>query len=133
VANITTTNIDLGGVIIELWGQTSGVLRNAAVSEQTFAPGTLLARHATDGKFYPYDPAETSEDIEVPKYILTYEVVAAASSDNQVQAMSAGKFDQNRIVVHDGTPVTAGIIDQLMNRTFVAIDVKQLARIDNPQ
>lgn len=133
MANITITNIDLGSVVIELWGKTAGVLRNAAGTEEIFAPGTLLARHATDGKFYPYDPAETSEDLEVPKYILTYEVVAAATSDNQVEVMSAGKVDQNRLIIHGETPVTAAIIDQLMDRTFIAIDVKQLAKVDNPQ
>lgn len=131
--NITITNIDLGSVALEVWGVLAGTLRNAGGAEDTFVAGTILARHATDGKFYPYDPAETSEDIEVPKYVLTYDVTAAATSDNPVTVMSAGKVNQNRLVIHDGTTVAAVHLDALMNRPIIPVDVEQLAKIDNPQ
>lgn len=133
MANITITNNDLGSVALEVWGATDGVLRNAAGSEQTFAAGTILARHATDGKYYPYDPAETSEDIEVPKAVLTYGVTAAATSDTQVTVLTAGKVNQNRLVIHDETPITAAHLDALMNRPIIPVDVDQLSKIDNPQ
>ena len=133
MANITITNNDLGSVALEVWGTLEGVLRNAAGDEETFAEGTILARHATDGKFYPYDPAETSEDLEVPKYVLTYAVTAAATSDNPVTVLSAGKVNKNRLVIHDGTTITAAHLDALMNRPVIPVDVKQLAKIDNPQ
>jgi hypothetical protein len=133
VANITVTNNDLGSVILEQWGTVDNVLENAALTEQTFVAGTLLALHATDGHLYPYDPGETSEDLEVPKYVLTYDVTLAASSDTPVTVMSAGKVNKNRLVIHDGTPITAAILDQLLNRPLIPVDVEQLARIDNPQ
>ena len=131
--SITTTNNDLGSVALEVWGTLDAVLRNAAGTQQVFAEGTLLARHATDGKLYPYDPADTTEDLDQPKYVLTYPVTAAATSDNRVTVMSAGKVNQRRLVIHDGTTVAAAHLDALLNRPIVPVDTTQLAKIDNPQ
>lgn len=131
--NITITNNDIGSVVLELWGAQDGILENAAITEQTFVAGTLLALHATDGHLYPYDPAETSEDLEVPKFVLTYDVTIAASSDKPVTVLNAGRVNKNRLVIHDGTTLTAAMLDQLLNRSIIPVDVKQLALIDNPQ
>lgn len=131
--NITITNNDTGSVVLDLWGAQDGILENAAVSEQTFVAGTLLALHATDGHLYPYDPAETSEDLEVPKFVLTYDVTIAASSDKPVTVMNAGRVNKRRLIIHDGTTLTAAMLDQLLNRSIIPVDVKQLALIDNPQ
>lgn len=133
MANITITDIDLGSVMLEVWGKRASVLSNAELTEQTFAPGTILALSSADGKLYPYDPAAVADDIEIPKFILTYEVVIAASSDAQVEVISAGKVDQTRLVIHDGTALTAAMLDELMDRPFVLVDVTQLAKVDNPQ
>jgi hypothetical protein len=134
MANITITNVDTGSVVLDLWGVLDGkVLRNAAGTEETFAAGTLLALHATDGKLYPYDPAETSEDLEIPKYVLTYAVTLAATTETPVQVLSAGKVNKNRLVIHDGTAITAAHLDALLNRPIIPVDVGQLALIDNPQ
>lgn len=131
--NITITNNDIGSVVLDLWGAQDGILENAAITEQTFVAGTLLALHATDGHLYPYDPAETSEDLEVPKFVLTYDVTIAASSDKPVTVLNAGRVNKNRLVIHDGTTLTAAMLDQLLNRSIIPVDVKQLALIDNPQ
>jgi hypothetical protein len=72
-------------------------------------------------------------DVEPPKYILTYEVVIAASSTVAVTVLSAGKVNQNRLVIHAGTTLTAAHFDALLDRPIVPVDVKQLAQIDNPQ
>lgn len=132
--NITITNNDLGSVVLESWGTLDGkVLRNAEVTAETFAAGTLLALHATDGKLYPYDPAAVADNLQFPKYVLPYAVEALASSDNAVQVLSAGRVNQNRLVIHDGTAITAAMLDQLLDRPIVPVDVTQLAQIDNPQ
>lgn len=131
--NITITNNDIGSVVLDLWGAQDGILENVAITEQTFVAGTLLALHATDGHLYPYDPAETSEDLEVPKFVLTYDVTIAASSDKPVTVLNAGRVNKNRLVIHDGTTLTAAMLDQLLNRSIIPVDVKQLALIDNPQ
>lgn len=131
--NITITNNDIGSVVLDLWGAQDGILENVAITEQKFVAGTLLALHATDGHLYPYDPAETSEDLEVPKFVLTYDVTIAASSDKPVTVLNAGRVNKNRLVIHDGTTLTAAMLDQLLNRSIIPVDVKQLALIDNPQ
>jgi hypothetical protein len=136
VANITTTNVDLGSVALEVWGTLDAVLRNAAGAEHTFVEGTLLARHATDGKLYPYDPADTTEDLDQPKYVLMYDVTAAATSDNRVTVLSAGRVNQQRLLIDDGSTVEAAAaadLDKLLNRPIIPVDTTQLAKIDNPQ
>jgi hypothetical protein len=213
--NITITNIDLGSVVLELWGQRDATLENVEITEQTYAEGTLLSRNAA-GNLVPfvaaavpdgivdvtvdYDSVPTLEAIDMavlvpgslvgdvitvvplgtwpvgitlPQgrclvagtvqvrvanvtagavnpgeqtlrfllqhnlapalFVLTHEVVLAASSTGPVQVMSAGKVDQNRLVIHDATAITAAMLDDLLTRTIIPVDVKQLAKIDNPQ
>ena len=72
-------------------------------------------------------------DVEAPKYVLPSEVVLAASSTGAVTVLSAGKVNQARLVIHDGTTLTAAHFDALLDRPIVPVDVKQLAQIDNPQ
>jgi hypothetical protein len=133
VANITITNNDLGSVVLELGASADGVLQNAVASEVVFAAGTILARHATNGNFYPFDPDAVAEDLEIPKAVLTYAVTIAASGTAAVTALTAGKVNQRRLVIHDGTTITAAHRDLLRDYAIVPVDVKQLATIDNPQ
>lgn len=72
-------------------------------------------------------------DVELPKFVLTYEVTLAASSTGRVEVMSAGKVDQNRLVIHNETALTAAMLDDLELRNIIVVDVKQLAKVDNPQ
>lgn len=72
-------------------------------------------------------------DVELPKFVLTYEVVLPASSTGPVCVMSAGKVNQARLVIHDETAITAAMLDDLTDRTIIPVNVKQLALIDNPQ
>jgi hypothetical protein len=213
--NITITNVDLGSVILELWGKRAGTLENVEVTEQTYAEGTLLSRNAA-GNLVPFVPAAVPDGtvdvtvdydsvptleaidmavlvpgalvgdivtitplgtwpvgITLPQgrvlvagtvqvrvanvtagavnpgsqvlrfdlehnlapalFVLTYEVVLAASSSTPVEVMSAGKVDQNRLVIHNATVITAAMLDDLTARGIIPVDVKQLAKIDNPQ
>lgn len=134
MSNITITNNDTGSVALEVDGVTDGLLHNAALTTEDFAEGTILARHSGDGKFYPYDPAAVANDLNVPKYVLPYAVSGVATAtDVAITAMSAGKVNKNRLVIHDGTPLAAAHLDALLDRPIVPVDVKQLAKIDNPQ
>jgi hypothetical protein len=67
-----------------------------------------------------------------PNFVLTHEVVLAASSTGPVTVLSAGKVNEQRLVIHAGTAITAAMLDQLRNR-IIPVKVTQLARIDNPQ
>ena len=215
MSNITITNIDLGSVVLELWGKRDATLENVEITEQTYAEGTLLSRNAA-GNLVPFVPAVVPDGIvdvtvdydSVPTleaidmavlvpgslvgdvisieplgtwpvgitlpqgrclvagtvqvrvanvtagavnpgsqtlrfdlehniapalFVLTHEVVLAASSTAPVQVMSAGKVDQNRLVIHNATAITAAMLDDLTARGIIPVDVKQLAKIDNPQ
>jgi hypothetical protein len=216
MSNVTITNVDLGSVVLELWGKVDATLQNVELTEQTYAPGTLLSRNPANGNLVPYAPAAVADtvvdvtvdvadvptleatdtavvvpgslvgdnvivqplgtwpvgltlpqgrvlvagtvqvrvanvtagninpasqsmrfylqhDIEPPKFVLTHEVTLAAESTGPVQVMSAGKVDQNRLVIHNETAITAAMLDDLLLRTIIPVDVKQLAKVDNPQ
>ena len=74
-------------------------------------------------------------DIQPPEYVLTHQKVVAASSSSAVTVLSAGKVNQNRLKVHGAPPTaaTAAHLHALLNRPIIPVDIKQLAKIDNPQ
>jgi hypothetical protein len=131
VADPIITNIDIGSPVLNATSKVSHVLRNAAVSQQTFAEGTLIAVHTGDAKLYPYDPVGAN-GLNVPKYVLSYPITAAASSDNQAEVIAGGMLDTTRLKIHDGTVLTAAMLDQLRGR-FELFTLRQLAKVDNPQ
>lgn len=132
--NITTTNIDNGSVVLADDAWSDGTLRNADVDDPvTFLEGTILARHSGDLKFYPYDPAGAN-GLNAAKAVLTYDVgPVAAASDAGVRVLIAGQVNQRRLLIHDGTAITAAHLDSLRDSGVVPVDVKQLAKYDNPQ
>lgn len=132
MANITITNNDNGSVVIDGRGFADGTLVNAdAVDPATFVAGTILARLAAGGSFQPFDPAGAG-GLEIPKAVLTYDVTLAALGSIGARVLVAGDVDQNRLVIHDGTTITAAHLDALRDYGIVPLDVKQLAVYDNP-
>lgn len=133
MANMTITNNDLGGVVLELVGSADGTLQNADADDPvTFVEGTILARHSSDGKYYPFDPAG-SNGLNAAKAVLTYDVTIAANATAAVTVLTAGKVNQRRLVIHGGTTITAAHLDQLRDYAITPVDTKQLGQIDNPQ
>jgi head decoration protein D len=133
VANITIENVDLGSVVLGLQGSADGTLQNADADDPTtFAAGTILARHTSDGKYYPFDPAG-SNGLNAAKAVLTYELTVAANSGAPVTVLTAGKVNASRLVIHGGTTITAAHLDQLRDYAITPVTVSQLAAIDNPQ
>lgn len=132
MANPIITNCDIGSVALTVTGTYDGILKNTVAAAHTFVAGTLLALHSGDGKLYPFDPASVTNNLGQPKYVLTYPVTVLASGETGVQVMSAGRVNQNRLVVDGGT-VNAATLDLLLDRPIIPVDVKQLAKIDNPQ
>lgn len=131
--NLTIENIDLGGVILEGHADTDGTLRNAAGAPATFAAGTILARHDTDLKYYPYDPAG-DDGLDAAKAVLTYEIAAVpATSDVAVRVLTRGVVNKARLRIHDGTTITEAHLDELRDYGIDPQNVKQLGRYDNPQ
>ena len=134
MANLTITDLDLGGVIVEGHADTDGILVNAALTEETFEAGTILGRDSVTGKFAPYDPALTPPaDLLIPKAVLTYPVTLAAAAETAVRVFTNGKVNQNRLLIHGGGTINHVQLDALRDYGIVPLDVAQLARDDNPQ
>jgi hypothetical protein len=132
VANITITNIDTGSVVLELIGAEDGLLRNADADEAVaFVAGTILARHDTELKFYPYADGGAN-GLDVPVAVLTYDVDAVPlASDIGVRVLTAGQVNARRLHIHGGAPITAAHLDLLRSFSIVAIEVEQLGATDN--
>jgi hypothetical protein len=125
------TNLDTGSVMIQTWGKRQGVFRNPVAAPTTYVAGTVLALDTVDGKMYPFlTGGATGRNI--PKYILTSTIATLASSDNQIEAVTAGIFDQGRIVQHPAIALTAAELDLMLNRPLIPVLTKQLAKTDNP-
>lgn len=127
--NLTITNCDTGSVTVEFGSSQDGILVNAVAAESVFPAGTLLALHSADGKFYAYDPASVVGDIGV--FVLTYDVTLAASASTGITALSAGKVNQRRLILHGGGAITPTHLAALRDFSIIPIDVDQLGAYDN--
>jgi hypothetical protein len=128
VPNLVITNCDAGSVVLELGGTQDGLLANGEAEEVTFVAGTLLSQTGAD--FVPF------AGVAGPVFVLTYDVVAPASANVGITALSAGRVNLNRLVVHDvdpPVPLTPEILSQLRDYSIIPVDVEQLGALDNPQ
>ncbi len=131
--NMTIENIDLGGVIYQGHADTDGTLQNADADDPVTIPaGTILARHSTDLKYYPFDPGG-SNGLDAAKAVLTYDVTIPANSGVAVRVLTKGVVNKNRLSIADATPITEAHLDQLRDFGIDPQDVEQLSRFDNPQ
>lgn len=124
--NITITNSDSGSVVVELGGTQDGLLLNAEAAEVTFVAGTLLSQTGADFVVFA--------GVAGPVFVLTYDVVAPASGNVGITALSAGRVNVNRLVVHDvdpPVPLTPAYLSQLRDYSIIPVDVEQLGAIDN--
>jgi len=88
VPNLTTTNIALARVALEVWGSLDGTLRNASGSDQTYQEGTLLSRDPATGELVPYAPA-TLADKQVDVTVDVGSIVNATGPDTAVVVAGA--------------------------------------------
>lgn len=130
--NITITDVDLGSPVLEKWGEVDAVLDNAAGTEETFLAGTILARSTADDHLEPFADAGLN-GLDVPAFVLTYDVTLAAGASTAIMALSAGKVNATRLIIHDGTAITPAHLDALRGHSIVPVDVTQLGMTDNPQ
>lgn len=85
---------------------------------------------ASDGKVYPYS-ATGLGGVQIPKFVLSYDVVATGAGDVPIRAVTAGKVRKERLVIHGGGTVTRALTDQLRDFTIVSQDVQNLSILDN--
>lgn len=129
MANISTTTIDSGTVAHD-----GAEFRDELLTlpgAQTVLAGTILARDSVSGKLVPYvDTGTPTNENNVPKAVLTYEVTSTGAGDVPVRALVAGKVNKHRLVIDaDGaaTVLTSLHLDQLRSYAIVPVDLEQLA------
>jgi hypothetical protein len=130
VPNIVITNCDAGSVVLELGGTQDGILESGEVEETIIRAGTILAQEV-GGNF-----ALFADGVAGPLFVLTYDVTVPATGTLGITALSAGRVNQNRLIVHDvdpPVPLTPAILSALRDHAIIPVDVEQLGSIDNPQ
>ena len=88
---------------------------------------------AADGDLVPFAVAGVG-GAQIPKAILTYEVVVTGAGDVPIRAGVSGSYRKERLVIDGsaaGVGITDAIIDQLRNFSLVPIDVQELNILDN--
>jgi hypothetical protein len=73
----------------------------------------------------------TANENGIPKALITYDLTGA-NGDNAIRALLSGEVKADRLVIADGSSVTAAIKDQLRDYGgIVALTTRQLAELDN--
>jgi hypothetical protein len=88
---------------------------------------------AADGKMVPFAVAGVG-GAQIPKQIVTFDVVAAGAGDETIRAGVAGSYRKQRLIIDGsaaGVGITDEIIDQLRDYNLVPIDVQELNILDN--
>lgn len=132
MANITTTQVDLGAVALENPKFADDVF--TAAGAKTFKAGTILARDSASLKLVVYAIGGVTNGNGIPKAILTYDVVAAGAGDIPIRALISGVVNSTRLIVDaDGTGanITKAILDQLRAESIVPQAVLQTSIYDN--
>ena len=88
---------------------------------------------AADGKLVPFAIAGAG-GAQIPKAVLTYDVVAAGAGDESIRDMVSGSVRAERLIIDadgDASNITDAILDQLRDYSLVSIDVQELNILDN--
>ena len=132
MANLTTTNVDLGNVILEGVADHDELITFAGAD--ILAEGTILARDSVSLKLVIYVKGGVVNENGIPKAVLTYEVEATGAGDVPVRIMQKGKVNFNRLVIDadgDNTNVDNAVMDELRDYGIETVSVDNLSILDN--
>lgn len=132
MANLTTTNVDTGNVILKEGQFNDGLLTFAGAA--TVAAGTILARDSVSLKFVPFVKGGSTNENGIPKAVLSYDVTAAGAGDVTIRAMVSGCVRKERLIINadgDDSNVDAKVLDQLRDFSIVTEKVTELSTLDN--
>lgn len=132
MANITTTNVDLGSVALE-----GAILHDELVTfagADSFAAGTILARDTVSDKLVLFVIGGSTNGNGVPKAVLVYPIERGDAGDVKARVLVKGHVNRQRLIVDadgDDSNIDAVVLDQLRDYGIVASHVEQLAELDN--
>jgi len=131
VANDITMTPGAGGVTVI---KVAGMQFSITDAATDFIVGDFFTLTvAADGKLVPYVVAGAG-GAQIPKSILTYDVVAAGAGDKKIRDMVTGTVRGNKLIIDadgDNSNVTDAILDMLRDYSLVTIDVTELNIPDN--
>lgn len=129
---MTVNNVDLGSVILK-----DAEFRDDTITfagADTFAEGTILARDSVSGNLVLFVKGGAANGNGIPKAVLTYDIVATGAGDLPGRAMVSGQVRKERLIIDsdgDASNIDSVVIDQLRDFGIVALDVNELAILDN--
>lgn len=132
MANVITTNVDLGPIALE-----GAVCHDELVTfagTDTFVAGTILARDSVSGNLVLFVKGGNANGNGVPKAVLTYDIERTGAGDVAARVLVKGHVNRDRLVIDadgDGSNVDEVVIDQLRDYGIIASPVDQLAQLDN--
>jgi hypothetical protein len=127
MANLTTTEIDIGDVQLERGEFEDGVINFGGAD--TLVRGTILARNTSTLKWQIYVKGGSSNGDGVPEGILSHLVEATGSGDLPVRVMIRGLVNTNRLVIDadgDASNVDATVRDLLRDHGITPVNVEQI-------
>ena len=130
--NLTTTNVDLGNVVIEGVADHDELLTFAGADD--FAEGTILARDSVSLKLVLFAKGGVTNENGIPKAVLTYPVSNAGAGDVPIRVMQKGKVNFNRLIIDadgDNTNIDNAVMDQLRDYGIETVQVQDLSILDN--
>lgn len=130
--NMTVTNNDLGGVVVE-----AGNIRDEVITfagADTFAEGTILARDSVSLKMVLFVKGGATNENGIPKGVLTYPVTATGAGDKNERVLMGGKVRFSKLIIDadgDNSNVDNAVMDQMRDYGIDTVDTSELNIADN--
>ena len=127
MANLTTTEIDIGDVELERSEFEDGVINFSGAD--VLARGTILARNTSTLKWQIYVKGGSSNGNGVPQGVLSHEVEALGSGDLPVRVAIRALVNVNRLIIDadgDASNIDATVRDLLREHNITPVDVRQV-------
>ena len=118
MANITTTDVDRGGVVLEM-GKSRDVTIEYRHADDTYVEGTLLAFETTEKTYTAYIKDSNTRGKGLPRAILTYTpdnvpAVPAIGNTFKARAMFTGCVREERLKITDGAAVDVAVDESVV-------------------
>jgi len=100
----------------------------------TFKKGMILARDSVTGKLVVFVKGGVTQENDIPKTVLPFEVVAAGAGDITVRVFTTARLRKDKLVINadgDDSNVDAVVIDELRDYGIFSEDVTELNIPDN--
>jgi len=116
-----------------------GLTLTVTVVAAAFETGDVITATAaaeTDLPLVPFVKTTGTGGAAIPKAVLQYEHTSAGAGNEPIRPIVSGVINATRLVINadgDASNVDNAVLDQLRDCGIVALDVKQLAHVDNPQ